>query len=154
MEALSPLEKKLLIELQKNDGKIKPEKIDMELVKVMNAAAWLQSKGLVKTSENIIKEYEITEEGEKFLKEGLPEKRILKDVEKIEIETLEKKFGKKDVSISIGWALRKGWCRIEKNEKNYLIITEKGKEEIKKKQPEEEALEKLQKRILTSTKKS
>ena len=146
MEALSPLEKKLLIELQKNDGKIKPEKIDMELVKVMNAAAWLQSKGLVKTSENIIKEYEITEEGEKFLKEGLPEKRILKDVEKIEIETLEKKFGKKDVSISIGWALRKGWCRIEKNEKNYLIITEKGKEEIKKKQPEEEALEKIVKK--------
>jgi len=144
METLSPLEKKLLLELQKKGGKAEPEEIDMELVKVMNAASWLQSKGLVGIEEKYIKEYELTEEGKKFIEEGLPEKKILKGIEKIKVEELEKKYGKENVAIAIGWAIRKNWCKIVKeNGERYVILTEKGKEEINKKQPEEEALEKV-----------
>ncbi len=140
MEALSLLEKKLLIELQKNNGKVEPEKVNMELVKVMNASAWLQSKGLVIMEERIIKEYDITKEGEKFLKEGLPEKKV----EEKKVEEIEKEIGKKNASIAIGWIIRKKWGKIvEKNGTKFLILTEKGKEEIRKKQPEEEALEKI-----------
>ena len=56
MEVLSPLEIKLLIELEKHNGKASPDKIDMELVKVMNAASWLQSKGLIQTGK-LLKQY-------------------------------------------------------------------------------------------------
>lgn len=142
MEALSPLEKKLLLELKKFNGKASPEEIDMELVKAMNASAWLQSKGLVKTEEKLLKEYVLTEEGEKFLEDGLPEKILLKEGKSI--EELEEKFGKKFVSIALGWAIKKGWCRIEKkNGKKFLVITEKGEKEKEKKQVEEEALERI-----------
>ncbi|RLF46836.1 MAG: phenylalanine--tRNA ligase subunit alpha [Thermoplasmata archaeon] len=144
MEILSPLEKKLLLLLEKHGGKAEPEQLEMELVKVMNAASWLQSKGLVETEEKLIKEYELTEEGERFLKEGLPEKNLLKGLKKASLEEIENKLGRKEAAIAIGWAKRKGWCDIVKEgDKKYLVVTEKGKEEVAKKQAEEEALEKI-----------
>jgi len=95
MEALSPLEKKLLLFLEKHNGKAQPGEIEMELVKVMNAASWLQSKGLVEMEEKLIKEYEITKEGEKFLAEGLPEKKWMEKFEASIWRKLKKKWGAK-----------------------------------------------------------
>ena len=144
MEALSPMEKKLLLFLGKHGGRAMPEDVDMEMVKTMNAASWLQSKGLVKMEERLFKEYEITEEGKRFLEEGLPERRILKGVKKISLRELEEKFGR-DVAIAVGWAKRKGWCEISKEgDEKFLIVTEKGREEREKKQEEEEALERIE----------
>ena len=121
-----------------------PEDVDMEMVKTMNAASWLQSKGLVKMEERLFKEYEITEEGKRFLEEGLPERRILKGVKKISLRELEEKFGR-DVAIAVGWAKRKGWCEISKEgDEKFLIVTEKGREEREKKQEEEKALERIE----------
>lgn len=144
MDILSPLEKKLLMALERNNGEIEPEKSGMELVKTMNAASWLQSKGMVKIEEKLVSEYELTEEGMKFIKDGLPEKFLFKDKEKEKIEEIEDRIGKKYAKIAIGWAKRKGWCeiRVENGEK-YVVITEKGKKEIGKKQEEEDALEKI-----------
>jgi len=120
-----------------------PEEVDMEMVKTMNAASWLQSKGLVKMEERLFKEYEITEEGKRFLQDGLPEKKVLKGVEKISLRELEEKFGK-EVAIAVGWAKRKGWCEIIKEgDDKFLVITEKGKKESERKQMEEEALERI-----------
>ena len=144
MEALSPMEKKLLLFLGEHGGRAMPEDVDMEMVKTMNAASWLQSKGLVKREERLFKEYEITEEGKRFLEEGLPERRILKGVKKISLRELEEKFGR-DVAIAVGWAKRKGWCEISKEgDEKFLIVTEKGREEREKKQEEEEALERIE----------
>ena len=144
MEALSPMEKKLLLFLGKHGGRAMPEDVDMEMVKTMNAASWLQSKGLVKMEERLFKEYEITEEGKRFLEEGLPERRIFKGVKKISLRELEEKFGR-DVAIAVGWAKRKGWCEISKEgDEKFLIVTEKGREEREKKQEEEEALERIE----------
>ncbi|HEC77271.1 MAG TPA: phenylalanine--tRNA ligase subunit alpha [Thermoplasmatales archaeon] len=144
MDVLSPLEKKLLIALEKNKGRISPEKSGMELVKTMNSASWLQSKGLVEVEEKLISEYELTEEGKKFLEEGLPEKSLFKDKEKEKIGEIENRMGKKDAKIAIGWAKRKGWCEIKvENGEKYVVITEKGKKEIERKQEEEKALEKI-----------
>ncbi len=139
METLSPLEKQLLVELANKNGRASVEEIGIDRVKAMNAASWLQSKGLVITEEKIVKEYSLTPEGEKFLKEGLPEKKI----EDGEIKELEEKFGKK-YSIMLGWALKKGWCEInEIGEKKYIKVTDKGKKEARARQAEEEALEKI-----------
>jgi len=145
VETLSPLEKKLLLELERHGGKARVENIDMEMVKIMNAAAWLQSKGLVGMEEKLVKEYELTEEGEKFLKEGLPEKKILEERKKL--EEIEAEFGKKFSSIAIGWAVKKGWCKILKEgEDKYIVLTEEGRRAKKReREPEEEALEKIKK---------
>ncbi|MBC7080851.1 MAG: phenylalanine--tRNA ligase subunit alpha [Thermoplasmatales archaeon] len=141
MEILSPLEKQLLIKLADKNGKASIEEIEMDMVKAMNAVSWLQSKGLVITEEKIVKEYSLTPEGEKFLKDGLPEKKI----EEGEIRELEEKFGKK-FSIMLGWALKKGWCEIDEiGDKKYLKITNKGKKEMQARQVEEEALDKIKK---------
>ena len=127
MEVLSPMEKKLLLELEKHGGEAKPEEIDMELVKIMNAASWLQSKKIVGIKEKLIKEYEITEEGKKFLEYGLPEKKLL-SMDNVTIDEIEEKFGKKDAKIMIGWALNKKWCNIlKKDGKKYIIITNEGR---------------------------
>ena len=145
MEELSPIEKKLLLELQKHGGEAKPEEIDMELVKVMNATSWLQSKRIVGIREKIIKEYELTDEGKRFLKEGLPEEKLF-SMDGAKIEEIEKNFGKNDAKIMIGWGIRKNWCKIlEKNGEKYIFLTDKGKKSRGKKSIEKEALEKIAK---------
>lgn len=141
MEALSPMEKQLLLLLKEKEGRAKPEEIEIELVKVMNAASWLQSKGLLRMEERLIKEYELTKEGERFLKEGLPEKILITKYDGKNIEEIEKEMGKKEAAIAIGWAKRKGWCDIlKKDGKKIVIATEKGKEEASREQEEEKAL--------------
>jgi phenylalanyl-tRNA synthetase alpha chain len=144
MDVLSPLEIKLLVELEKHNGIASPDEIDMELVKVMNAASWLQSKGLIQTEEKLVSDYKLTEEGATFLKKGLPEKKLIKKLKKSTFGAIEKTLGKKEAKISIGWAKKKGWCDIVvDNTTKYLIITDKGIQEKEKRQPEEEALEKI-----------
>ncbi|MEM2508797.1 MAG: hypothetical protein QW673_01175, partial [Candidatus Thermoplasmatota archaeon] len=141
METLSPLEKELLLKLAEKNGRASIEEIEMDLVKAMNAASWLQSKGLLGSEEKIVREYLLTDEGEKFLKEGLPEKKI----EEGEIRELEGKFGKK-FAILLGWAIRKGWCRVDEiGDKKYVKITDKGKKEMPARQAEEVALERIKK---------
>lgn len=140
MEALSPIEKKLLLQLSKRNGKAKPEEIEMELVKTMNAVSWLQSKRLVSIEEKLVKEYEITEEGKRFLEEGLPEEKIF-DFDGEPIKKIEEKFGKEEAKIIIGWALRKKWCRIvEKDGVKYISITDEGKKAVGKEIEEKKAL--------------
>ncbi|MEM1513517.1 MAG: phenylalanine--tRNA ligase subunit alpha [Candidatus Thermoplasmatota archaeon] len=141
METLSPLEKELLLKLAEKNGRASIEEIEMDLVKAMNAASWLQSKGLLGSEEKIVREYLLTDEGEKFLKDGLPEKKI----EEGEIRELEGKFGKK-FAILLGWAIRKGWCRVDEiGDKKYVKITDKGKKEMPARQAEEVALERIKK---------
>ena len=142
METLSPIEKKLLIELQKKGGKAKPEEIEMELVKVMNAVSWLQSKRLVNVKEKLVKEYEITEEGKKFL-EMLPEEKIF-DFDGKPVKSIEEKYGKDAAKIIVGWAIRKKWCKIvEKNGERYIFLTSEGKNAIGKEREEKKALKNI-----------
>ncbi|KAA0002788.1 MAG: phenylalanine--tRNA ligase subunit alpha [Thermoplasmata archaeon] len=146
-EKLSPMEKEVLLALKEYGGKATSDELmkrGLELVKIMNASSWLQSKGLVSMQENLKKIYFLTPEGEKFLLEGFPENKILEEIkdEGKSFGELERKFGKKEMSIAIGWILRKQWGKIEKKgEEKYVVITEKGKEAIKKKGEEEKALE-------------
>jgi len=147
-EKLSPMEKEVLLALKEYGGRATTEDMEkrMELVKIMNASSWLQSKGLVSMEENLKKIYSLTPEGKKFLSEGFPENKVLEEIkEGKRIEELEKKFGKKEVSIAIGWILRKQWGRIVKKDgEKYLEMTEKGKEALKEKSEEEKALESIE----------
>jgi phenylalanyl-tRNA synthetase alpha chain len=82
--------------------------------------------------------YELTEEGKEYLKEGLPEKRL------VEFLTLKKTVGIKEASkkiknfpIALKWAMEKNW--IEKKENKIFLIKTPEKFEL------QEALEKIEK---------
>lgn len=81
---------------------------------VFSIAYLLQSKGYVKVEEEIKEDYELTEEGEKRLKDGLPEDLLLsliKDEPK-QVQQLSSLMGK-DFNIALNWAKRKGLVRVE-----------------------------------------
>lgn len=151
-EKLSPMEKEVLLALKGYGGNATPENIEkkgMERVKIMNASSWLQSKGLVTVQENLKVMYFLTLEGERFLSKGFPENWVLNEIKDGEkrFSELEKKFGKKEVSIAVGWLMRKQWGKItKKREEKYVAITEKGEKALKEKSEEEKALETIKKR--------
>jgi len=114
---LSPFEIKLLKSLE--IGKeytvdLASEISGLKKDAVLKAIYLLAEKGYAEVKEDIWKEYELTEEGLKYLTEDLPEERVLielKDGEKT-IKELEKKFGKDAVGIAIGNLRKKGAIEI------------------------------------------
>ncbi len=104
---LSPFEIKLLRSLEA--GKeytvdLAAEISGMKRDAVLKAIYLLQEKGHARVAEKTWKEYELTEEGLKYLTENLPEENILAELKKGEksIKELEEKFGKRTVGIAIG----------------------------------------------------
>jgi phenylalanyl-tRNA synthetase alpha chain len=81
-------------------------------------------------------QYVLTEEGERYLKNGLPEKNLVLYLEKVgkaSISELEKEIENFDVALL--WAKKKGWVELKFNE----LILVKRPESF----PEEEALRKI-----------
>ena len=65
--------------------------------------------------------YELTEEGERYLKEGLPERRLVEALKKAEdtsVSFLKNKI--KDFAIALSWCKKNGWVEI-RNGKIHLI---------------------------------
>ncbi len=82
--------------------------------------------------------YKLTQEGKKYLSEGLPEKNLLnnlkegaKNITDIDIENKE---------IAIAWAKRNNWISIENN---FVELTNSGRTAIEEKNDIEIALEKI-----------
>jgi phenylalanyl-tRNA synthetase alpha chain len=81
VDKLSNEEKRLLNAL-KGKGDVEPETLLEateleELVEVMNAASWLEAKGLVRTTERMRQWFRVTDEGHHCLEVRLPERRAL-----------------------------------------------------------------------------
>lgn len=77
--------------------------------------------------------YRLTEEGREYLKQGLPEKRLLQLLpQRIQEISLDKK------EIAIAWAKKNGWIKLEQG---LLSLTESGKNALKGKTDVEKALE-------------
>ncbi len=152
-EQLSYFEKKVLKALHDLKS-APPEDIQgksglRQLVEVMNAASWLQAKGLVRIDETITKMYSLRRH--QAASKPLPER--------IAIEVLWKahhgkgtladlKHGRKlkddEVSIALGWMKKKGWVEVRKEGKEiYLDLTQKGKEALDKKGEDELLIERL-----------
>lgn len=88
--------------------------------------------------------YKLTEEGKEYLKNGLPEKQLLKFLETDKPMADIVKLPKSQ--IAIGWARKNKWITIENN---VVKITEEGKKVLKEKSPEEIALEEIEKKDST-----
>ena len=84
--------------------------------------------------------YKLTEEGQEYLKNGLPEKTLLKFIENE--KPLEEVSKLPKAEIAIGWARKNGWVAIDNN---VVKITEIGKKFLKEKSIVEDGLEKISK---------
>jgi phenylalanyl-tRNA synthetase alpha chain len=83
----------------------------------------LSNSGLVTITMEGTDDFSLTSEGEEYAKNGLPEERLLKrlEKEKINVSTLKKK----EEQIGLIWAKKKGLVEIDKD---YLKLTQKGRE--------------------------
>jgi phenylalanyl-tRNA synthetase alpha chain len=117
-----------------------------ELVEVMNAASWLQSKGLVDIKEEVVYRVSLDKEGSLYLKEGFPERRLLKALGdspdgSIPMEKVKELMGKTVAGFSVGWLKRKGWADISgKGSTQALRITDGGRKALGASSPDEEVL--------------
>jgi phenylalanyl-tRNA synthetase alpha chain len=119
-------------------------------VDVMNAASWLQSKGLVILSESLEKYYSLA--SKKAGEQDLPERRAIKALKKergrLRMPDLAKAahLTEREVPIAVGWLKRKGWASIQKSGSETIIeLTEDGKAALERRGKDEEAIELLAK---------
>src|SRR2546428_6958022 len=115
---LSYLEKKVLLALAKLE-KAAPEEIRAagkfrELVEVMNAASWLQAKGLVTMKERVLHSYRLARP--EVARRQLPGRKALKAAIKaggrVEVARLQAacRFNDADLAVAPGWLRRKRWA--------------------------------------------
>jgi len=104
------------------------------------ASLWAKVKGVLKIDEEITEFIELTKEGQEYVKEGLPEKNLLKILEKGEksIPSLNKKV--KKFNIGLVWVRKNNWVTIQKDQ---LELTTKGRKFIQEQLPEEKVLSQL-----------
>ncbi|MBT3283178.1 phenylalanine--tRNA ligase subunit alpha [Candidatus Bathyarchaeota archaeon] len=92
---------------------------------VEKASDWAMTKGVVEFSEEVSRFTALTEEGETYSNDGLPEqnlKRELADGGK-PIADLKKSF--ENLNIALAWIRRNGWANIDKG---VISLTDEGKE--------------------------
>jgi phenylalanyl-tRNA synthetase alpha chain len=139
---LHHLERRLLLALK--DG----NEADMETIKsrtglpeasISRASLWLSHKKYMEVREREEVFLQLDSEGRRFLEEGLPERKLIKKLievgGRVPIEEVKRlsRFSGEDFNIAIGWARKKGWLHIEKEETTNLFIVqrepEKGNDE-------------------------
>lgn len=119
-----------------------------ELVEVMNASSWLQSKGLVEIRESVTRYYSLAKK--QWATKSLPERRALKALRKsrgeMDLVSLGKKarLSPKEIKIAVGWMKRKGWADIQREgDQTMLLITDHGKRAATEKGEDEKLIEHL-----------
>ncbi len=105
---------------------------------VNKACMWLKLKGMVNFREKKQTAIILTPEGKEYLRNGLPEKKLLRHlVNTSDIQTLKKRMP--DLTIALAWAKRKGWISVSSGR---LSVTHEGRAARRKKTPLERSLEK------------
>ena len=95
-------------------------------------------------------QYVLTEEGEKYLHTGLPERKLIEALEKyggrVLISELESEI--ENLSIGLLWAKKKGWIELKFNEIILVSKPEKYEEEIALAKIKEGKIEEVDKKII------
>lgn len=155
---LSNAEKRFLLTLR-DLGETNPQEVlkagkFSQLVEVMNAASWLQSKGLITMTEQVKSYYSLARK--QVAQKDLPERRALKILKKnrgaMDVKTLRSssKLKPNEVQVAIGWMKRKGWSTISKREgETFLEMTDVGKKALDTKGTDEILIEQLAKHELS-----
>mgnify|MGYP001587406142 CR=1 FL=1 len=143
IEKLHPLERKVLPFLKLKNVKEIIEKSGMQEIEVMRALQWLENKDVLKINIEIKENVYLGENGKKYLKEGLPERRFLECLDKtLSLNEIKKnaRLDKDEISACLG---------ILKREKAIEFVyekvkrTDKWKEVLNKIKKDEEFLKSL-----------
>ncbi|MFW5935796.1 MAG: phenylalanine--tRNA ligase subunit alpha [Candidatus Hadarchaeota archaeon] len=118
---LSPVEITLLKSLEVGKEYLVDKAVDITKMNrdaVLKAAHMLEEKDYAEVNTQIHTEYYLSEEGRKYLQEGLPEERVLQAVNKgiTEMSRIQQEVGKKEVGIAVGWLKKKGMITIDNGE--------------------------------------
>jgi len=154
LEQLSLHEKKVLLALR-GGAEATPQEVReratfRELVEVMNAASWLQAKGLLAMRERIRRSYGLARR--QWATKNLPERTLLKALAKVHRALpaaelrVKAKMPEADFGIALGWMRRKGWATVTKEGgETFIAITDSGREALGTKGRDEELLAALAK---------
>jgi len=145
-EKLHPLERRVLPVL----GKFKTlpqiaSATGLKDIEVMRALQWLQNKKAVKIDTELKEVVTLDKNGEKYLKEQLPERRFIDKIKdkEIPISRLEKNgLSKEELNTCLGALRKKAMIVIVKNKELRVKLTDQGKKYLSKKFPEEVFLKK------------
>ncbi|MBW2998189.1 phenylalanine--tRNA ligase subunit alpha [Candidatus Woesearchaeota archaeon] len=141
IETMHPLEIKVINSLKKSKTlKEIMESTGLKDVEVMRALQWLQNKEVLKINKSESEFVELDSNGLKYKESGLPEKRLLEELNSGEKGINEiKNLEKEEIGISIGSLKKKAAIIMEKGK---LKITPPGKTLLEKESLEEQFLQK------------
>jgi phenylalanyl-tRNA synthetase alpha chain len=142
--SLSPIERKILPFLESNSAEEIIEKAKTDRTTVLRALEFLSNKGIVNLKYKEQKKVVLGANGILYLKEGLPERRLLSLFSEALSFTLEEAMKKSGLSenefkAALGALKKKALLKIE----NGKILLQGAKEEIARKMHEEMFLEQL-----------
>ncbi len=134
-ESLNPTERKVVKVLDNFSSFHDIIKVTgLKDVEVMRALQWLQNKNIIKTKEEQKELIYLDENGQKYLKYGLPERKFLESLEKpSSIADIAKKTGlsNEEITISLGTLKSKATIGISKEKDIVVSITDHGKHLLK-----------------------
>jgi phenylalanyl-tRNA synthetase alpha chain len=140
VKKLHPHEKKILLALMKMEegltGDIARE-TGLPEATVHKAGQWARLKGLVEHRESRKTRTELTDEGVRYAREGLPEKRLLLLISQGKTAINELRRALPELDIALAWARKKGW--IELSGKS-IRLTPLGENTLKTATPVEKSL--------------
>ena len=145
-EKLHPLERRVLPVLSK--FKTLPQIVSatgLKDIEVMRAMQWLQNKKAIKIDTELKEVVTLDKNGEKYLKEQLPERRFIEKVKdrEMSISRLEKNgLSKEELNTCLGTLRKKAMILIIKNKELKVKLTDQGKKFLSKEFPEEIFLKK------------
>lgn len=146
---LHPLERKILpflrayntlLQITKNSG--------MQETEAMRALQWLETKGIVKTELLTGQVVKLNDNGIKYLKEGLPEKRFLQTIKSniLNLNEIKEraKLNNEEINASIGLLRRLNLIETIKDKEAKFKITKQGNKTLEEGFEEEDILLKAQ----------
>ncbi|MEW6294817.1 MAG: phenylalanine--tRNA ligase subunit alpha [Candidatus Diapherotrites archaeon] len=149
LSELSEIERKALKALSEAKKELNAEDLakraGMDIDSARRSMQWLKQKNLAETRTEKKEFILLGEEGLKALREGLPEKKLAKELNARDWKAIEeiKSLGKDELNISLGQAKRKQWIEVKKEGTLKLKLTQKGFNALKEEIPEEKLLKKI-----------
>jgi phenylalanyl-tRNA synthetase alpha chain len=145
VSTLSSIERKILPYLEKiTDFKKLIEVTGLMEVQVSRGLQWLMNKGIIRVEIQIKEIVDLDVNGKKYLKTGLPEKRLLKAIENgpLTLEQVRKRadLSKEELNVALGVLRRRAAIFITKEKDLVIKILDLGKNMLHKESLEEKFL--------------
>ncbi len=148
LASLHPLERKVLPHLKQGISLDELVRLtNLKEVEVMRALQWLENKDVIKIEQELKEIIDLDKNGESYKKEGLPERRLLKQL-KGETKVSDLDISKQELNVSLGVLKKKAAISLRKEGNELIIsITKAGEDMANKESLEENFLKRLPKNV-------